>query len=87
MKYQVDWEPAAFRNLVKVWVASGEPESAIRAFDAIEATLSRDAELQGESRSDGRRILIVSPIGVIYRAKPEVGEVLILDAWLVKIRK
>jgi hypothetical protein len=58
----------------------------IRAFDTIEQTLSTDAELQGESRNDDRRILIVRPLGVIFRANRELGEVLILDAWMIPSR-
>jgi hypothetical protein len=45
-----------------------------------------DAEQQGESRHGDRRILIVPPIGVIFRARTETGEVLILDAWMIARR-
>jgi hypothetical protein len=64
-------------------VAANRPESGIRAFDVIEQVLSVDAHVQGESREDDRRILIVPPLGVIFRARPETGEVLILDAWMI----
>jgi hypothetical protein len=87
MRYRVSWDPAAFRRLVQIWVAAQEPASAIQAFDEIERILSNDADSQGESRRSERRILIVQPIGVIFRARPELGEVLILDAWLIRTRK
>ena len=87
MKYRVIWDPDAFRRLVGGWVAADKPEPAIRAFDTIEAILSVDAESNGESRSNDRRILIVPPLAVIFRAEPERREVLILDAWLFRERK
>ncbi|HZN36964.1 MAG TPA: hypothetical protein VFB80_24205 [Pirellulaceae bacterium] len=68
MRYRVSWDPDAFRALMRAWIAASRPEAAIRAFDAIEATLSVDAHLQGESREGERRILIVPPI---------------LDAWMI----
>jgi hypothetical protein len=69
VKYRVSWDPDAFRRLVREWVAANEPDSGIRAFDTIEDLLSTDADSQGEPRHDNRRILIVPPLGVIFRAK------------------
>jgi hypothetical protein len=68
---------------MRAFVAANQPPAAIRAFDEIERILSENAETQGESRDKDRRILIVPPIGVIFRAKPETGQVLILDAWMI----
>jgi hypothetical protein len=88
MTYRVIWDPDAFRSLLRQFTAAGQPNAAIDAFDAIEKILSEDAHLQGESReNDQRRILIVRPLGVIFRAKPELREVLILDAWLIRDQK
>ena len=83
MRYRVSWDPDAFRGLRRAWVAANEPESGIRAFDAIEQILIVDAHMQGESREGDRRILIVPPLGVIFRARPETREVLILEAWMI----
>ena len=68
---------------MRAFVAANRPLSAVQAFDKIERILSDDADTQGESREKDRRILIVPPIGVIFRAKPEISEVLILDAWMI----
>ncbi len=83
MRYRVSWDPDAFRGLMRAFVAANQPPSAILAFDEIERILSEDADTQGESREKDRRILIVPPIGAIFRAKPETSEVLILDAWII----
>lgn len=82
MKYRVAWDPDAFRGLMRAFVAANQPPAAIQAFDEIERILSNDADAQGESRDENRRILIVPPIGVIFRARPDIAEVLILDAWM-----
>ena len=87
MKYRVSWDPDAFRGLRRAWVAANEPDAGISAFDKIEQILGEDAYIQGESRDRDRRILIVAPLGVIFRARPETGEVLILDAWMFAGRK
>ena len=87
MNYRVSWDEDAFRSLRRAWITANEPEAAVRAFDVIEAILSVDAHVQGESREHDRRILIVPPLGVIFRARPEIGEVLILDTWMITGRK
>lgn len=79
MNYRVIWHPDAFRRLRHFWIAAKQPESGIRAFDEIERIPQKDAEQCGESRPDGRRILIVPPIGVLFRTVAETNEALILD--------
>jgi hypothetical protein len=86
VNYRVSWDPDAFARLRREWKQADEPAAGIRAFDAIEQILSDDAHLQGESREASRRILIVPPLGVIFRAKPKLREVLILDAWMIPKR-
>ena len=86
MKYRVSWDPSAFRRVLREWAAAGKPQSGTRAFDAIEELPSMDAHLQGESRDEGRRIAIVRPLGVLFRALPNLGEVRIVDAWLIPSR-
>lgn len=86
MRYRVIWDPDAFHGLLRAWNAANQPEAGLRAFDEIERILSIDADNQGESREGEQRVLIVSPIGVTFRARPEIGEVLILDAWMISKR-
>lgn len=82
MKYRVIWHAAAFRRLRRAWIAAKEPDAALKAFDELEEILGTDAHLKGESRDEARRILLVPPIGIIFRVKQELGEVLVLDAWM-----
>lgn len=86
MKYRVIWDEDAFRGLVSQFSKTGRPQSAVDAFDEVERILSSDAASQGESRDvgDNRRILIVIPLGVIFRANSVLREALILDAWMIR---
>jgi hypothetical protein len=87
VKYRVQWDPDAFRELRKAWLAASEPDAGLLAFDEIETILSVDANNAGESREGELRILIVPPIGVIFQARPDIGEVLIVNAWMIAGRK
>jgi hypothetical protein len=82
VKYRITWDPQAFLNLRRSWLATEQSEAGLRAFDKIEQMLGEDAHLQGESRENDRRILIVPPLGVRFYARPETGEVFVFDAWL-----
>lgn len=86
MKYRVSWDPDAFRNLLKQWNAAGKPHAATKAFDSIETVLGTDAHQCGESRAGDQRILLVPPLGVVFEARQDAGEVMILEAWLFVAR-
>ena len=86
MKYRVSWESEAFLELRRQWNAAGNPEDATRAFEAIEDELGSDAHQRGESREGIRRILLLPPLGVIFEARQEIGEAVIIDAWLIARR-
>mgnify|MGYP003453691069 CR=1 FL=1 len=86
MRFLVRWDPDAFHRLLQDFNAANKPVSGIRAFNDIELLLGADADVQGESREGNRRILIVPPLGVIFEARPDIAEVLILDAWVIADR-
>jgi len=66
--------------------AAGKPDAGIQAFDAIEQLLTDNPELQGESRGGQRRILIIPPVGVLFRIIQDAAQVLIIDAWMIRSR-
>jgi hypothetical protein len=74
----------AFRRQIAEWNAVGKPDAGIRAFDEIEKMLSNDAELQGESSDDSRRIVFAPPLGVIFRTHQDIREVRILDGIIAR---
>jgi hypothetical protein len=87
VKYRLLWDPDAFRKLLKQWNAAGKPQAATVAFDAIEAELGTDAHERGESRDGNRRILLVPPLGLIFEVRQDIGEITILDAWIIPVRR
>ena len=87
MDYEIVWDVAAYRSLEEIWSKKTPIGPAVDAFDEIERRLSESPDEEGESRSHGRRILIVAPLGVIFRVQQRLREVHILDVWDFPRRK
>lgn len=83
MNFQVVWDVAAYRRLERIWTDVSDVRPYLNAFDEIEAMLSVDAATRGESRAEGRRILLVPPLGVIFCVQTRLGEVHILEVWTI----
>lgn len=77
MKFTVVWLPRAERELAVLWAASLDRAALTRAADRIEQTLAGLPHLAGEERSDGRRVLIDDPLGILFRV--------VLDDRLVRV--
>jgi len=81
MSYDIVWDVRAYKKLETIWSDTTPIGPAVDAFDEIERLLSRSPEQEGESRARGRRILIVAPLGVIFRVHERLQEVHVLDVW------
>jgi hypothetical protein len=81
MKYTVLWQPGAEQQLAEVWVEALDRPAATRAADAIDVRLGQDPARRGESRAAGRRILLVSPLGVLFRVEPDDRIARVLTVW------
>ena len=86
MIYDVVWYGDAFRNLEKIWDEITPLAPADAAFDEIERRLTKSPETEGESRPDGRRILTLPPLGVLFRPQPRLKEVYVLKVWYIRPR-
>ena len=53
----------------------------------IEKQLTSNAGTVGESRSRGRRVLFVPPLGIMYRIEPDGYTVSVLRAWVFRPKK
>jgi hypothetical protein len=87
--YQVDWLQTAVAQLTGAWI---QADSALRAaitaaVRQVGVSLRDDPSSRGESRSEDRRVLLVSPIGVIFRVDPQEHTVLVLRAWVFRQRR
>ena len=81
MNYTVLWDPAAEQELADVWITAADRAAVTSAADEIDRRLRRDPEQQGESRDDGRRVLLVSPLGVLFRVLPDDRIVRVIQVW------
>jgi hypothetical protein len=71
MDWTVVWLPDAENELAELWLASSDRDATTAAADQIDQLLRKSPETSGESRAADRRILIMPPLAVIYRAFPD----------------
>lgn len=81
MKFTVVWLPRAERELADLWEASPDRASLTRAADRIEQALAGLPHLAGEERSDGRRVLIDDPLGILFRVFLDDRMVRVTTVW------
>jgi hypothetical protein len=81
VRYTVLWQPSAEQQLAAAWLEAGDRRAATRAAHAIDVRLGDGADDRGESRSAGRRILLVAPLGVLFRVEPEDCVARVLTVW------
>ena len=84
--YDVRWVRSAENALADLWTRAEDRSAVTAAVQRIDAILSGAPESQGESRDHGRRILIVPPLGVIFRVDGHRRNVLVSDVWSFKTR-
>jgi plasmid stabilization system protein ParE len=81
MRYTVVWSPDAENDLAAIWLAAADRAAVTTAGDAIDAALKNDAHLQGESRRDPIRILIVPPLAVDVEVSEDDRTARVLTVW------
>lgn len=79
----VDWSPTAQRRLASIWMdaTSAERREITTAAHEIDRVLRSTPEQAGESRPNGRRILFVAPLGVLFRFLPQRSLARVLLVW------
>jgi len=83
MIFTVAWKQEAEDELARLWEASIDKSSMTWASDRIDIDLRRDGHIKGESRQDGKRILIVPPLAVLFEASEEDRMVVVGSVWQV----
>jgi hypothetical protein len=81
MKYTVLWVRRAEAKLAQIWNEATDRKDVTQAANAIDAELHENPEQCGESRPDGLRILIASPLAVTFRVDPDDQVVRVADVW------
>ncbi len=71
MKYTVIWKPAAHAELAAIWNSSSDRQAVTNAADLIDHVLATSPKEQGESREGSIRILLETPIAVLYNVSDD----------------
>lgn len=71
MKFTVLWKQQAEDQLAEIWLASDRSPEVTVAADELEKILRNDAQNQGESRSDSRRVVFIPPLVVAFRVNED----------------
>ena len=81
MRYTVIWLPGAEQELADIWLAAVDRRIVTRTAHTIDLLLRHDPGMQGESREDDRRILIVLPLCVVFRVLEEDRRAEVVHVW------
>jgi hypothetical protein len=81
--FRVRWKKSALDEMATHWTASDSThrQAITKEVHAIDGRLQLDPNGQGESRPNGRRILFEPPVGVLFRIRPDLNVVQVLQFW------
>ena len=79
--FSVRWKRSARDRLAEIWMRANDRSAIASAANKIDTLLRTSPETRGESRDGGRRILIESPLGVVFQVKPQDHIVHVLSVW------
>ena len=82
MKWTVIWLPDAEQELADIWLNATNRAAVTHSSHVIDVLLKQDPENAGESRDGDRRILLVAPLGVLYRVFADDVRVEVLHVWI-----
>lgn len=79
----VRWSETARGELAKLWLRSDSVQRRLVAAAAhrVDQRLQANAENEGESRSDDRRIVFEPPLGILFRVDKHTATVHVLTVW------
>lgn len=86
MMYTVVWVAKAEQQLAQLWLDATTRNAITRAAHIVEAMLAVDPSAAGESRSTGRRILMMSPLVVDFEVQPDDRTVRVLQVRQIRKR-
>ena len=80
MRFTVTWHPDARTDLARIWTENSERNAITAASTEIDERLSHDAHFKGVEFY-GDRLLVVSPLAVVYSVSVADCLVQILCVW------
>jgi hypothetical protein len=81
LNFQVLWAPEAEEELAGIWLSATDRNAITVAAHLIDSALRTKPEDAGESREEGRRILLQPPLGVVFIVSAEDCRVSVLSVW------
>lgn len=86
--FGVRWEETALDQLAELWTAadSGLRQTITATAAQIDRQLQTDPLGPSESRPEGRRILLLAPLGILFRMEADGQTVSVLRVWLFRKR-
>jgi hypothetical protein len=81
----VRWKKSAQDELAHLWLQadSAQRQAITAASHTIDQLLKSQPHTRGESRSKGRRILFVPPLGLTFRINDQKATVFVLHVWSI----
>ena len=84
MNWHVNWLPDTTQELAAVWLNAPDRNAVTRAAHLIDVQLQNDPENTGQPYTNGRRTLLVVPLGVVYRVLRSIRRVEVIHVWWVQ---
>lgn len=66
MTYTVTWKQSAADRLAEIWLSARDRPAVTQAANRLDAALRIDPCRHGESRGGTSRVVILSPLAVVY---------------------
>ncbi len=86
MSFTVVWKKSAENELADLWVKHPRDRAHLtNAANQIDAVLRTDPHLLGDSHSESTRVLLVPPLGVIFRVAEADRLVRVLAVWYIPL--
>lgn len=81
MRYTVVWTRIAEEDLALLWTSARNRSAITEAANRIDRMLAQNPNNCGESREQGRRIVLVAPLAVTFRVSDDDRMVRVLRVW------
>jgi hypothetical protein len=84
--HRVEWLDAALAQVADGWLeADSDLRAAITtAVNQIDIELRDNPGVKGESRTEDERILVIAPLGIVFRIEHQEPTVVVLRAWVFR---
>jgi len=86
--FRVEWLQSALDELTTIWTGADSTlrQAITSATYEIDRQLRSDPFSHSESRSEGRRVLFASPLGITFRVEADRQRVSVLRVWAFRRR-